>query len=175
MSSEWAKAWVIAAWLSGSASRKLSSVASEKTTPKPKVSSGRLRSRTVISWAGSAFFMRIAKYSPAAPPPTETIFTRSFYRTGAVRNVHVPGCPHAGAVPARRNRGRPGGDHEEIFQDRGLACRARRLWRPVDPRPAPGRRSRSRPRGDQRCVGLGLESGELPGGLPRRLPGQERG
>src|SRR5207248_2675631 len=74
---------------SGSASRKLSSVASENTTPKPKVSSGRLRSSTVISCAGSVFFMRIAKYNPAGPPPTETIFTRSFYRTSPVRNVHV--------------------------------------------------------------------------------------
>jgi len=32
-------------------------VASENTTPNPKVSSGRFRSMTVMSWAGSDFFI----------------------------------------------------------------------------------------------------------------------
>jgi len=81
MSSQWAKARVMAAWVSGSASRKLSRVASEKTTPKPKVSSGRLRSRITISCEGSAFFVRIAKYRLAGPPPIATIFTHRLYRT----------------------------------------------------------------------------------------------
>src|SRR2546426_9358976 len=46
-----------------------SSVWSENTTPKPKVSSGRLRSQTVISQRGQAFFARSAKYRPPGPPP----------------------------------------------------------------------------------------------------------
>jgi len=74
MSSQWAKFRVISAYVSASASAKVSSVASEKTTPNPNVSSRRLRSTTRMSWAGSAFFMSRAKYSPAAPPPTLTIF-----------------------------------------------------------------------------------------------------
>src|SRR5215813_6008518 len=80
MSSQWAKARVIASPVERSASMKLSSVASEKTTPKPKVSSARLRSRTVTSWVGSAFFINKAKYSPAGPPPIETILTVRLYR-----------------------------------------------------------------------------------------------
>src|SRR6266850_1676155 len=92
MSSQWAKARVMAAWVSGSASRNLSRVASEKTTPKPKVSSGRLRSRSTISCEGSAFFVRIAKYRLAGPPPIATIFThrlyRSRWRSSTVRIVH---------------------------------------------------------------------------------------
>jgi hypothetical protein len=46
---------------SGSAFSMPPSVSSEKTTPKPNVSSGALRSQTVISWAGSSCFMRAAK------------------------------------------------------------------------------------------------------------------
>ena len=61
MSSQWAKFRVISAYVSGSASAKFSSVASEKTTPNPNVSSGRLRSTTRMSWVGSAFFMSRAK------------------------------------------------------------------------------------------------------------------
>src|SRR5262249_35506219 len=80
MSSQWAKARVIASPVRRSASMKLSSVASEKTTPKPKVSSARLRSKTTTSWVGSAFFISKAKYSPAGPPPIETILTVRLYR-----------------------------------------------------------------------------------------------
>ena len=61
MSSQCAKARVIASPVGRSASMKVSSVASEKTTPKPKVSSARLRSTTVTSWPGSAFFISKAK------------------------------------------------------------------------------------------------------------------
>jgi hypothetical protein len=61
MSVQRAKARVMAAWLGGSAPWKFSRVASENTTPKPKVSSARLRSTTRISCDGSAFFMRMAK------------------------------------------------------------------------------------------------------------------
>ena len=61
MLSQWARLRVIVPWVSASASAKFSSVASEKTTPKPNVSSGRLRSTTVTSCAGSACFMRSAK------------------------------------------------------------------------------------------------------------------
>src|SRR4051812_10549472 len=73
MSSQWAKRAAMASWLASSAAAKVPSVASEKTTPKPKVSSGRLRSMTVTSWRASAFFIRIARYRPAGPPPTLTI------------------------------------------------------------------------------------------------------
>ena len=48
-----------------------SSVASENTTPKPNVSSRRLRSKTATSWRGSAFLSRSAKKSPAGPPPID--------------------------------------------------------------------------------------------------------
>ncbi len=61
MSSQWANERTISSWVSGSASANLSRVASENTTPNPKVSSGRFRSRTVTSCSGSAFFMRAAK------------------------------------------------------------------------------------------------------------------
>src|SRR5947199_117716 len=55
----------------------LPSVSLEKTTPQPNVSSGRFLSKTLISTRGNAFFMRIAKYRPAGPPPTLTIFMKS--------------------------------------------------------------------------------------------------
>ncbi len=107
MSSQWAKARAMAAWVAGSASSKLSSVASENTTPKPKVSSGRLRSRTTTSWAGSAFFIKIAKYRPAGPPPIETIFTLSIVpdrpHRPAVRILHV-----SWAAPSDATGGSPG-------------------------------------------------------------------
>jgi len=61
MSSQWAKLATMASYVSWSASANWSRVASENTTPKPKVSSGRLRSTTVTSCAGSAFFMSRAK------------------------------------------------------------------------------------------------------------------
>ena len=44
-----------------------------KTTPKPKVSSGALRSHTVISDDGSSCRTRLEKYRPAGPPPTTAI------------------------------------------------------------------------------------------------------
>ncbi len=61
MSSQWAKLPVIAWYDSASAAARLSSVASENTTPKPKVSFSRLRSRTTTSFCGSAFFIRMPK------------------------------------------------------------------------------------------------------------------
>jgi hypothetical protein len=67
----------MAASISGSASPKPASVASENTTPKPNVSSARLRSMTVTSCRGSAFFISRAKYSPDGPPPMLTIFKRA--------------------------------------------------------------------------------------------------
>src|SRR6476646_403870 len=48
-------------------------VSSEKTTPKPKVSSGALRSQTVTSWAGSSCFISAARYRPPGPPPAMAI------------------------------------------------------------------------------------------------------
>src|SRR5690606_29586834 len=74
MSSQWAKLSMISRRVSSSAPLRFSSVWSENTTPQPKVSSGRLRSYTVMSWVGSCFFIRIAKYRPAGPPPMQTIF-----------------------------------------------------------------------------------------------------
>src|SRR6476659_6598097 len=62
MSSQWAKRGRIASWLSWSAAAKV-----------PSVASGRLRSMTVTSWRASAFFIRMARYRPAGPPPTLTI------------------------------------------------------------------------------------------------------
>ena len=64
----------IAAALSASFFQRLSSVSFENTTPQPKVSSGRLRSTTSTSCAGSRSFIEIAKYSPAGPAPMQTIF-----------------------------------------------------------------------------------------------------
>jgi hypothetical protein len=52
----------------------LPSVSSEKTTPQPNVSFGRLRSSTVTRADGSRRFMRMPKKSPAGPPPTLTMF-----------------------------------------------------------------------------------------------------
>src|ERR1700753_588833 len=63
----------MAACVRGSAARKLSSVWSEKTTPQPKVSSGRFRSYTSIRVAGNALRSRMALYNPAGPPPRHTI------------------------------------------------------------------------------------------------------
>src|SRR2546430_1502640 len=181
MSSQCAKAWVMAAWVSGSASRKLSSVASENTTPKPKVSSGRLRSSTVISCAGSAFFMRIAKYNPAGPPPTETIFTRSFYRTSPVRNVHVQrrlSRDAAGIAVAVEET------HEEKVRAGDLGCTVACVAR----RPGFNRAGRG---GRSACgwhlrlavrdawagqrVRLVVGPGELPGRLSCRLPREGHG
>ena len=52
MSSQYAKWLWIAAALTASLAARFRSVSSERTTPQPKVSSGALRSNTVISWAG---------------------------------------------------------------------------------------------------------------------------
>src|SRR5690606_18256907 len=66
----------IAAALFGSLAARLSSVSSERTTPQPKVSSGRLRSNTTTSCAASRSFIEIAKYRPAGPPPSTATFIR---------------------------------------------------------------------------------------------------
>ena len=50
----------MASYVARSASATSSRVASEKTTPKPNVSSGLFRSYTVIRAAGSIFLMRVA-------------------------------------------------------------------------------------------------------------------
>src|SRR5215467_4635062 len=49
------------------------SVSSENTTPKPNVSSGALRSQTVISASGESWRASAAKYSPPGPPPATAI------------------------------------------------------------------------------------------------------
>src|SRR5215475_4923732 len=51
------------------------SVSSEKTTPKPKVSSAALRSHTVISWCGPSCAASAEKYSPPGPPPMTAMRT----------------------------------------------------------------------------------------------------
>ena len=61
MSVQRAKLRSIRSCTTRSAPSMLPRVSSEKTTPKPKVSSGALRSQTVISWAGSSDFIRVAK------------------------------------------------------------------------------------------------------------------
>src|SRR6266705_2513864 len=73
MSSQWWKLARMEACVSGSAARKFPMVWSEKTTPQPKVSSGRFRSYTSIRTDGSALRSRMAAYSPAGPPPRHTI------------------------------------------------------------------------------------------------------
>ena len=60
--------------VAGSHWRMFSMVASENTTPQPKVSYGLLRSTTVMSCAGSCIFINRPKYRPAGPPPIQTIF-----------------------------------------------------------------------------------------------------
>src|SRR4030095_343334 len=72
--SQASKSLVISACDSSSASRRFARVLPEKTTPQPKVSSGPLRSQTLMSCAESARFIRIAKYNPAGPPPMILIF-----------------------------------------------------------------------------------------------------
>src|SRR5262249_62366025 len=134
MSSQWAKARVISAWLSASASAKFSRVASEKTTPKPKVSSARLRSTTVTSWVGSAFFISKAKYNPAGPPPIETILTVRLYRKPVeTPTTHErPMLYNIATGPSKRGGGdeRDGGgdvrDEEAPGGRRGRAARAPR-------------------------------------------------
>src|SRR4030081_2849055 len=73
MSSQWGKLARMDACVSGSAAWKFPMVWSEKTTPQPKVSSGRFRSYTSTRSDGSALRSRIAAYSPAGPPPRHTI------------------------------------------------------------------------------------------------------
>ena len=62
--------------------------------PKPKVSSARLRSTTSTRASGRLFFIRIAKYSPAGPPPITSTRIRSL----------------ASSLPASGNS-RPEGSH----------------------------------------------------------------
>ena len=91
MSSQWRNARVMAACVSGSASLNPSIVLSENTTPQPNVSvRARLRSTTVMSAAGSAFFARIAKYSPAGPPPRHAIFMRDGGASASARRASLP-------------------------------------------------------------------------------------
>src|SRR6266566_2982520 len=66
---------VISVYVSKSASRNEPSVSSENTTPQPNVASGGLRSNTVTSCDGSAFFISSAKYRPDGPPPATAILT----------------------------------------------------------------------------------------------------
>ena len=75
MSSQRANSRCIAAWIAGSACSMPPSVSSEKTTPKPKVSSGALRSQTVTSRPGSSCLTSAAEYSPPGPPPMTAIRT----------------------------------------------------------------------------------------------------
>ena len=77
MSDQRAKLRVISAYVGGSAASNAVSVSSEKTTPKPNVSSGALRSQTVTSFAGSSRLKRIAAYSPPGPPPVTATFIAS--------------------------------------------------------------------------------------------------
>src|SRR5690348_159408 len=69
MSSQRANSRAIASWMTGSACSMPPRVSSENTTPKPNVSSGALRSQTVISRVGSSALASAAKYRPPGPPP----------------------------------------------------------------------------------------------------------
>src|SRR5438067_4853222 len=77
MSSQRANSARIASCTAASACSMPPRVSSEKTTPKPNVSSGALRSQTVISWPGPSCFASAAKYRPAGPPPMTAIRTSS--------------------------------------------------------------------------------------------------
>ena len=90
MSSQYAKPASIAARDGGSARSRLPSVSSDSTMPKPKVSSGRLRSVTSIEASGNRFFRRIAEYRPAGPPPITSM--------RMVSSLSVP-RPGAGIAP----------------------------------------------------------------------------
>ncbi|CAO0837858.1 hypothetical protein SMICM17S_04169 [Streptomyces microflavus] len=70
----------------------------EKTTPKPNVSSGALRSQTVIWWAGSSCFIRAAKYSPPGPPP---MIAARRGRRAAAGECGVVGVARAVPAPLR--------------------------------------------------------------------------
>ena len=75
MSSQWAKARTISSWVSRSARAKCSRVASEKTTPNPKVSSGgsaRRRSHR----ARDRPFHEGREVEPGRTPPMQTILNR---------------------------------------------------------------------------------------------------
>ena len=61
MSSQYAKSAAIARYVGSSARARLRSVSSDKTMPKPNVSSARLRSTTSMRASGNDFFARIAK------------------------------------------------------------------------------------------------------------------
>src|SRR5918996_271139 len=76
MSSQRANSRCMAAWIVASACSMPPRVSSEKTTPKPNVSSAALRSHTVISRRGSKRFASAAKYSPPGPPPTTAMRMR---------------------------------------------------------------------------------------------------
>src|SRR3972149_5064155 len=70
--------------------------------PQPKVSSGPSRSKIVIAWAGSSFFMRMAKYRPAGPPPTTGIFMAVVYlRTARPHPRTLVPRPGLGRGPPR--------------------------------------------------------------------------
>src|SRR5579885_384185 len=93
MSSQCAKLFRISSWVAASASCRLSSVASENTTPQPNVSYGRFRSKTRTRCAGSAFFISRAKYNPAGPPPTQTMFIWGLYAHSPTRPSARPSNP----------------------------------------------------------------------------------
>src|SRR5262245_20324330 len=73
LSQVWA-ARVMPTKVSSSCSLRKASVRSENTMPQPNVSPGPSRSTTVIRCAGSTFLRRIAKKSPAGPPPRTLTF-----------------------------------------------------------------------------------------------------
>ena len=116
--------------VSGSAASMPSSVSSEKTTPKPNVSSAALRSWTTTSWAGSRRLARIAKYSPAGPPPTIAILTAApplpagsgdHMARAAARTQAAPaagyGPPGPGWVPASGGRSGDAGRRAPVRGD----------------------------------------------------------
>src|ERR1700722_7349825 len=156
----------MAACDSGSAAWKLAMVWSENTTPQPKVSSGRLRSKTSMLASGMALRSRIAAYSPAGPPPTQTIrlipagtpvaallqacrlcYIASYFRCQsflhrARRPPHTrESHEHGNAVSrqiVRRSGATGGGDHRRAHPRRGSHGAAGTLD-PHDPAAAPVR------------------------------------
>ena len=95
MSSQCRPCFSSASLRTGSAASMASSVASEKTTPKPNVSSGRLRSKTTTSASGRLRFSRVAKNSPPGPPPMQATFM-AFPSRSQPRGQCRQGCPAVG-------------------------------------------------------------------------------
>ena len=109
----------------GSAAWIRSSVASENTTPKPKVSSARLRSNTVTSRSGTALFASAAANRPPGPPPRIAI------RTGGAPWSTTMSCFTPGNRRLTHMRSLDKGRSPGTLRHRGWVRSATGCWRAV--------------------------------------------